>query len=67
MAMSALRPKADIDQHGGSVRYVPEADSCTAKNIHRQGDICRPLGAPWIGSRTPVLWRAIVPKAFQSA
>src|SRR5215469_18541557 len=29
-AMSALPPKADIDQHGRHVRFVPEADSCTA-------------------------------------
>ena len=28
--MSALPPKADIAQHGGDVRFVPEADSCTA-------------------------------------
>jgi hypothetical protein len=25
-AMSALPPKADIVQHGGNVRFVPEAD-----------------------------------------
>jgi hypothetical protein len=24
--MSALPPKADIDQRGGNVRYVPKAD-----------------------------------------
>jgi hypothetical protein len=24
--MSALPPKADIAQHGGNVRFVPEAD-----------------------------------------
>jgi hypothetical protein len=29
-AMSALPPKADIVQHGGNVRFVPKADSCTA-------------------------------------
>jgi hypothetical protein len=28
--MSALPPKADIVQHGGNVRFVPGADSCTA-------------------------------------
>ena len=28
--MSALPPKADIVQHGGNVRFVPTADSCTA-------------------------------------
>jgi hypothetical protein len=28
--MSALPPKADIVQHGGNVRFVPKADSCTA-------------------------------------
>jgi len=41
-SMSALPPKADIDQHGRDVRFVPKADSCTAaKNVvirssHRQ-------------------------------
>jgi hypothetical protein len=29
-SMSALPPKADIVQHGGNVRFVPKADSCTA-------------------------------------
>jgi hypothetical protein len=28
--MSALPPKADIEQRGHDVRYVPKADSCTA-------------------------------------
>jgi hypothetical protein len=28
--MSALPPKADIAEHGGKVRFVPKADSCTA-------------------------------------
>jgi hypothetical protein len=28
--MSALPPKADIDQHGRDVRFVPKADSCAA-------------------------------------
>jgi hypothetical protein len=28
--MSALPPKADIVPHGGNVRFVPQADSCTA-------------------------------------
>jgi hypothetical protein len=30
ISMSALPPKADIVQHGGNVRFVPQADSCTA-------------------------------------
>jgi hypothetical protein len=30
--MSALPPKADIAEHGGNVRFVPKADSCTAAN-----------------------------------
>jgi hypothetical protein len=30
--ISALPPKADIVQLGGNVRFVPEADSCTATN-----------------------------------
>ena len=30
IAMSALPPKADIVLHGGKVRFVPKADSCTA-------------------------------------
>jgi len=29
--MSALPPKADIVQHDRDVRFVPEADSCTAE------------------------------------
>jgi len=29
-AMSALPPKADMDQHRCDVRFVPKADSCTA-------------------------------------
>jgi hypothetical protein len=28
--MSALPQKADIVRHGGNVRFVPEADSCSA-------------------------------------
>jgi hypothetical protein len=28
--MSALLPKADIVRHGGNVRFVSKADSCTA-------------------------------------
>ena len=28
--MSALAPKADMDRHGLDVRFVPEANSCTA-------------------------------------
>jgi hypothetical protein len=28
--MSALPPKADMVQHDRDVRFVPEADSCTA-------------------------------------
>jgi hypothetical protein len=28
--MSALPPKADIAERGWNVRYVPQADSCTA-------------------------------------
>jgi hypothetical protein len=28
--MSAIPPKADIVRHGGNVRFVPIADSCTA-------------------------------------
>jgi hypothetical protein len=28
--MSAFGGKADIVQHGGNVRFVPQADSCTA-------------------------------------
>ena len=28
--MSALPPKADMDQHGRDVRFVPKADICTA-------------------------------------
>jgi hypothetical protein len=27
--MSALPPKADMDQHDRDVRFVPKADSCT--------------------------------------
>jgi hypothetical protein len=30
--MSALPPKADMDQDGRDVRFVPKADSCTAAN-----------------------------------
>jgi hypothetical protein len=30
--MSALLPKADIDERDRHVRFVPEADSCTATN-----------------------------------
>ena len=37
--MSALPPKADIVRHGGNVRFVPIADSCTAAK--------RPL-AEWV-------------------
>jgi hypothetical protein len=29
--MSAIPPKADMDQHDCDVRFVPKADSCTAK------------------------------------
>jgi hypothetical protein len=29
-SMSALPPKADIVRHGGNVRLVPKADSCSA-------------------------------------
>ena len=32
IAMSALPPEADIVQHGANVRFVPQADSCTAAN-----------------------------------
>jgi hypothetical protein len=32
--MSALRPKVDIVQHSGHVRFVPKADSCTATKKH---------------------------------
>jgi hypothetical protein len=31
ISMSALPPKADIVQHDRDVRFVPEADSCTAE------------------------------------
>ena len=34
--MSALPPKADIVGRNGDVRFVPEADSCTAANGHIQ-------------------------------
>jgi hypothetical protein len=31
--MSALPPKADMVQHNRDVRFVPEADSCSAAKI----------------------------------
>ena len=34
--MSTLPPKADIDQHGLDVRFVPKADICSAsQNVAR--------------------------------
>jgi hypothetical protein len=39
--MSALPPKADIVQHGGNVRFVPIADSCSASRkllVHLVGN-----------------------------
>ena len=34
-SMSALPPKADIDQDGCNVRFVPKADICSATNLLR--------------------------------
>jgi hypothetical protein len=44
IAMSALRPKADIAGRQLDVRFVPEADSCTAAIDGRAGKhllLCR--------------------------
>jgi hypothetical protein len=34
-AMSALPPKADMDQHGRDVRFVPKADIWRRSNLRR--------------------------------
>jgi hypothetical protein len=40
--MSAIPPKADIDEYSSNVRFVPIADSCTAAILllfdHRVGE-----------------------------
>jgi hypothetical protein len=46
--MSGLPPKANIVQHGGNVRFVPKADSCTAaydRRFRTDVDIARREGA----------------------
>jgi hypothetical protein len=52
--MSALPPKADIDQHGRDVRFVPKAD------IRRRAVLSMARAAPCkrelILARKPKLW-----------
>jgi hypothetical protein len=55
--MSALPPKADIESQSRNVRFVPQADSCTAAN--------KPLRA-WRFA-TPSCIRERAARAFEAA
>jgi hypothetical protein len=51
--MSALPPKADMDQHARDVRFVPKADimQCSKESVHSITSSPEPIREADIGSK----------------